>query len=394
MPAEQRLHMIELRGMTWNHTRGYLPMVATAQRFTELHPEVAIHWEKRSLQHFADLRLETLVEQFDLLVIDHPCIGSASKNGLLLALDEHLSGEFLADQGRQPVGKSHESYQFDGHQWALAIDAATPVSGWRRDLLESKGFSVPRTWNELTELARLGLVAFPGIPIDSLMHLYMVCGGLGELPFSSDKVISTAVGTQALEMLRELCSLVSRECARRNPIATWELLTTTGTIALCPFAYGYSNYSRQGYTRNPLESGGLISIDGHDRCRSTLGGAGLAISSRCKQILTAIEYCQFVATPECQSGLYFQSGGQPGHRMAWLDDDVNRESNGFFRKTLTTLDEAWLRPRWHGYLDFQDAASQQVHQFLWDGGRAIDVVTGLNELAWQCQKAKMIRSHT
>lgn len=363
-------------------------MVATAQRFSEVHPDVTIHWEKRSLQHFADFRLENLVERFDLLVIDHPSIGSASVNGLLLALDEHLSAEFQADQGRHSVGKSHESYQFDGHQWALAIDAATPVSGWRRDLLQKEGFPVPQTWNELTELARLGLVAFPGIPIDSLMHFYMVCGGLGELPFSSDKMISTAVGTQALEMLRGLCGLVSRECAHRNPIATWELLTTTGTVALCPFAYGYSNYSRQGYTQNPLETGGLISIDGHDRCRSTLGGAGLAISSRCQQILTAVEYCRFVASPECQSSLYFQSGGQPGHRAAWLDDDTNQASNGFFRNTLTTLDEAWLRPRWDGYLDFQDAASGQVHQFLWGGGRANDVVAGLNELARQRQKAR------
>ena len=385
--------MIELRGITWNHTRGYLPMVATAQRFSEIHPEVTIQWEKRSLQHFADFRLENLVERFDLLVIDHPSIGSASESGLLLALDEHLNGEFLADHGRQTVGKSHESYQFGGHQWALAIDAATPVCGWRRDLLENKGLSVPRTWNELIELARLGLVALPGVPIDSLMHFYMLCGGLGELPFSSDKVISPAVGTQALEMLRELCGLVSRECAERNPIATWELLTTTGTIALCPFAYGYSNYSRQGYTRNPLETGGLIAIDGHDRCRSTLGGAGLAISSRCKEIVTAIDYCQFVASRECQSGLYFQSGGQPGHRGAWLDDDVNQRSNHFFRNTLTTLDDAWLRPRWDGYLDFQDAASLHVHQFLWGGGRAIDVVGRLNELTCQCQRAKTIRSH-
>ncbi len=37
--------MIKLKGITWNHTRGLLPMVATSQRFTELHPEV----EKRVL---------------------------------------------------------------------------------------------------------------------------------------------------------------------------------------------------------------------------------------------------------------------------------------------------------------------------------------------------------
>jgi multiple sugar transport system substrate-binding protein len=333
------------------------------------------------------------VDQFDLLVIDHPCIGTASENDLLLPLDQHLNAEFLAEQARHFVGKSYESYQFEGHQWALAIDAATPVSGWRRDLLEAKGLSVPQTWNELTELARRGLVAFPGIPIDVLMHFYMLCAGLGELPFSSGELISMSVGERALEMLRELCTLVSHECSRRNPIATWELLSTTDTIAVCPFAYGYSNYSRRGYSRYPLETGGLISIEGHARCRSTLGGAGLAISSQCKQIGTAVEYSQFVSSPECQSGLYFQSGGQPGHRRAWLNDDVNRESGGFFRNTLTTLDEAWLRPRWNGYLDFQDGAALNVHQYLWGGGRSSDLVSRLNELAWQAMNVSMTRSH-
>jgi hypothetical protein len=32
-----------LRGITWNHSRGFVPMVATAQRFSELNPSVEIH---------------------------------------------------------------------------------------------------------------------------------------------------------------------------------------------------------------------------------------------------------------------------------------------------------------------------------------------------------------
>jgi len=31
-----------LRGITWGHSRGYLPLVAAAQRFAELHPGVEI----------------------------------------------------------------------------------------------------------------------------------------------------------------------------------------------------------------------------------------------------------------------------------------------------------------------------------------------------------------
>lgn len=378
--------MIELHGITWNHTRGYLPMVATAQRFSELHPNVAIRWEKRSLQEFADVGLDQLVGRFDLLVIDHPAIGMAAENSLIFPLDRHLQTEFLADQAAHSAGKSHESYSFDGHQWALAIDAATPVSGWRPDLLHNAGVSVPATWSELLDVARRGLVAIPGIPIDTLMHFYMMCTGLGEPPFlRSGELISSGVGLQALEMLRELADLVSPECAHRNPIATWQHLATSDFVAICPFAYGYSNYCRYGYTDHPLEMGGLIRIDDHARYRSTLGGAGLAISSRCRRISTAVEYCQFVASPECQAGLYFQSGGQPGHRAAWLDDETNRASHNFFRNTLTTLDEAWLRPRWNGYLEFQDTAAGLAHQYVW-GGKDVDVAFTLDEMSERLSK--------
>lgn len=374
--------MIELRGITWDHTRGYLPLVATAQRYSELHPEIAIAWQKRSLQQFADQSLAGLVEQFDLLVIDHPSIGMAAENTLLAPLDEHLPRAFLDEQAAASVGRSHRSYSFRGHHWALAIDAAAPVSGWRPDLLARAGATVPRTWAELLDLARRGLVAFPGIPIDSLMHFFMMCIGLGEAPFAQpDRVVSEDIGVEALEMLRSLAALVSPECARRNPIRTWEHLAAGDSVCFCPFAYGYSNYARAAYANHPLEVGGLIAIDDLHGCRSTLGGAGLAVSSRSRHINEAVEYCRFVAGPECQRGLYFTSGGQPGHRSAWLDPETNRVSHDFFRKTLPTLDEAWLRPRWNGYLDFQERAGEIVYRFLWSGGIARDEIRNLNRLA-------------
>jgi multiple sugar transport system substrate-binding protein len=49
-----------LRGMTWNHSRGYTPMVATAQWFSELNPAAEVVWEKRSLQEFADQAIDQL----------------------------------------------------------------------------------------------------------------------------------------------------------------------------------------------------------------------------------------------------------------------------------------------------------------------------------------------
>src|ERR1019366_9097933 len=113
--------------------------VATAQRFSELHPGIDIRWERRSLQQFADWPIEKLAEHYDLLVIDHPFAGYAAEHDVLLPLDEHLPASYLAGQAANSVGASHASYTYGGHHWALAIDAATPVSGYRKDLLRRAG---------------------------------------------------------------------------------------------------------------------------------------------------------------------------------------------------------------------------------------------------------------
>ncbi|GLV61069.1 hypothetical protein KDH_78860 [Dictyobacter sp. S3.2.2.5] len=372
--------VITLNSITWNHTRGYLPLVASAQRFSELNPGIEVHWHKRSLQEFADFPVDQLAEKFDLLIIDHPFVGYAASHPVLLPLDEHLPAEFLADQASNSVGRSHESYAFGDHQWALAVDAATPVSSWRADLLARWGIEVPRTWDDVLALARRGLVALPAIPIDSLMHFYMLCCGLGEEPFANGRnVVSVEVGVAALNYLRELVSLCDPACLQRNPIATYEAMIASDQIAYCLAAYGYVNYSRPEYAQSPLRFGELVSLNS-TQLRSTLGGTGLALSARSDQREAALAYARFVADPFNQRGLYFVSGGQPGHRQAWLDHTVNQACDHFFARTLPTLDQAYLRPRHSGAIPFQDHAGPLVHRYLSEGGDPRTVLREIDNL--------------
>ena len=371
---------IKLTGITWNHTRGFLPLVGTAQRFSELHPDITIEWHRRSLQEFADAPIEQLAKRYDLLIIDHPFAGYAANHPTLLALDELLPPAFLDDQAANSVGVSHASYALGGHQWALAIDAATPVSAYRPDLLERYATQLPATWEDLLALARRGLVALPAIPIDSLMNFYMLCIGIGEAPFSqTEQVVRPDVGVTALEMLRELVNLCTPACLLRNPIAIYEALVGGDDLAYCPFAYGYSNYARAEYTTRPLRFGGLVSLGGRP-LRSTLGGTGLAISAGCQHVQAALEYAQFVASPACQRGMYALCGGQPGHRQAWLDSALNQVCGNFFLDTLPTLEAAYLRPRYLGYIPFQDHAGPVIQRYLREGGDARAVMNEIDEL--------------
>ncbi|MEO6521950.1 MAG: extracellular solute-binding protein [Mucilaginibacter sp.] len=379
-------HII-LKGITWNHSRGFTPMVATAQRFSELNPSVNITWEKRSLQQFADLSIQQLAERYDLLVIDHPWAGFAAKTGSILPFDKYLSADFLQDQQTNTVGHSYESYAYDGHQWALAIDAATPVASSRPDLLQKHSLSLPKTYHDLLALAKKGLVAFPAIPIDSLMTFYTFCCSLGEDPCQQqDQVISEATGIKALQLYRELAKNIDPSCFNKNPIQIYETMTLSDDIAYCPFAYGYSNYSRNGYARRLLHFHDMVTVDGKTNLRSSLGGTGIAVSSNCKHIDVAMQYAQYVASPQCQQGLYTDNGGQPGHLTAWTDAATNQLTHNYFSNTLPALQRAYLRPRYFGHMFFQDHAGDIVRDYLMNGGDEREVLKAMDELYLQSKQ--------
>lgn len=372
--------MKKIKGITWNHTRGLLPMVATAQRFSELHPGIEISWEKRSLQDFADCSIDSLAEQFDLLVIDHPWTGFGAKNQSILPLSDYLPTDYIQDLEQNTVGKSFESYVFSNKLWALPIDAATPVAAARKDILEQMGEKVPQTYEELLALAKKGKVAFAGIPIDVLMSFYMYCCSLGEAPFQTTrKVVSTAIGTKALQLFRTIALLIDPVNFNRNPIQVYEAMVNSNEIAYCPFAYGYSNYSRTGYSNYLLDFYDLVQL-GNQPMISSLGGTGLAVSSSSQHINEAIQYAQFACSSIIQQTIFADNGGQPGHLQAWKNKRINRLTHHYFKNTLPALQRAFLRPRYDGHMYFQDHAGDVVRDYLMKGGDEKSVLEALNAL--------------
>ena len=101
-----------------------------------------------------------------------------------------------------------------------------------------------------------------------------------------------------------------------------------------------------------------------------IGGTGLAISKESKNKEIALEYIFWVSSEECQKDLYYYSGGQPGHIKAWKDENINSDCNNFFINTLNTLENSWLRPRFDGYMYFQDIAGTIIHDYLKNDKRA------------------------
>lgn len=357
-----------LRGIAWAHTRATGPLHVTAQAFSDLHPGVEITWSARSLWAFGEATLDSLAEDFDLIVLDHPMIGYAVERSLLAALDELVEPSWIAEQAAASVGRSHESYRFDGRQWAAAIDAACPVSVAREDLLLASGARLPASWSEMLELAARanGRVVVPLKPIDALSLFLSLCANQGPPPLDLDagEVVSEDVGRHVLAQMAELVGLVGRRCLDLNPIDILNAMSIGDELFYCPHAYGYSNYAREGYGPRRLSFGPFVGPGAPHSAGTTLGGAGLAISARCTERETAAEYLQWISAAECQRSTYVLAGGQPGHGAAWDDDLANALTGQFFRRTRDTIERAYTRPRHPGMHAFQAAAARELRAFL------------------------------
>lgn len=353
-----------LLGLTWGHSRGFVPLVAASQAYSDAHPDVEVLWEKRSLWAFGEEPLDELAGRYDLLVVDHPFIGHAAKDRLLVPLDDELPPAYLARQGELSVGPSHRSYEADGHQWALAIDASGQTAALRPDLMAA----APQTWDEVIELARSGgPLAMPLRPIDALSAFFSLCAAFGEPAFSHGRGIAPSSAPRALETLRELAAHLDAVCLEMNPIRVLDAMARTDRWAYAPLTYAYSNYSRDGYAPRLLEFAPPPGLRG-----GTLGGAGLAVSASSVHIPAAVDLARWIASEECQRTAYVLSGGQPGNRAAWEDDVANAITNDFFRRLLPALEAAYLRPTHDGFERIQTRAANIVHGFLSDRAQSAE----------------------
>jgi len=238
---------------------------------------IRVEWSARSLQAFADFPLEVLVDQYDLIVVDHPHIPLAADAGLLAPLDAYLTPDVIAELACHSVGQSHASYAHHGHQYALAIDAAAQVSLYRPDLCPN----LPRTWDEVLDMARDGTVLWPLKPIDA-MSSFLTLSAAHEAPIcvSRDQFISREAGLVVLAQMHELAMLVDKACLEENPIETAERLATSDRWRYCPLAFGYVNYSRPGFREHRLAYRDIPALSVASRpFGSCLGGAGIAVSS-------------------------------------------------------------------------------------------------------------------
>ncbi len=368
---------MRLRGMTWDHPRGFEPLAATAAIWREK-TGVEVLWERRSLQDFEAYPVRDLARRYDLVVIDHPHVGQLCAEGCLVPLDAPERAGLLADLERCSVGPSFASYRWQGRQWALPVDAAAQVLAFRPDLLEAP----PASWDEVFRLAERGRVLLPMRNPHALMVFYTLAANLGRTCGSAEGAfVDPEVGAEALETMRRLLRSTGADCFALDPIAASELLASAQSgYALIPLVYGYCTYARESFRERRLAFADIPSA-GRGPVGATLGGTGIAVSAFCREPQAAIVHAFWLASEAVQRGPYAAAGGQPAHAAAWSDPAVNRPVGGFYTATRRTLEQAYLRPRHDGYMAFQAAASARIEAGLTANERSDVLVAALQSLA-------------
>ncbi len=371
-----------LRGMTWDHPRGFDPLLACAALW-QARTGVRIEWERRSLQDFESFPVGELAGRYDLIVIDHPHVGQITRERCLVPLASAVDVALL---GKEYVGASLASYVWEGSLWALPIDAAAQVQAWRPDRLRSP----PADWNAMLELAAAGEVLCPLRPPHNLMALFTLSGLEGSPGnVEGPDLLAPQGAGNAYERLRELAALIDPACLAMDPIAVLERLSEPHCPCLCsPLVYGYVSYSRPRRESPalpaPIAFGDLPPLAPGGACGgSALGGTGIAVSARSAQREAAIRFARWVAGAQAQCGPYLTAGGQPASSAAWDDAAANAASLDFYRNTRATLEGAWLRPRHAGYMPFQHAASERLRAALESGEPARSTIAAINRLYQQ-----------
>jgi multiple sugar transport system substrate-binding protein len=195
------------------------------------------------------------------------------------------------------------------------------------------------------------------------MTLFTLCANLGnpfaDRPSDADPV-DRATFAGSLELMRRLLAFAPASCLDWNSIDLHEAMAERDDLVFCPAVYCYATYAEADRAR-PLRFHDLPGPAGHRG--STIGGTGLGISVHCPHPEAALVYTRHLALQSTQNA-FARHHGQPAHAGCWDDPDIDARFAGTFAATRPTIEAAWVRPRYHGYLRFQAEGGDLVEAHL------------------------------
>jgi len=348
--------MKNLKGITWDHPRGFNSIVASSNLYHAHNSLVNIEWYTRSLKEFGDQPISELVEKFDLLMIDHPFVGEAHKYNLLVPLETMLPSSLLNKHESLHIGHSYPSYTYEKSQYALPIDASAQFTAFNSQMISKA--SIPTTWedylDQLKDSKFKNSVLWPLCPTDLWCSLLTVCAQIDGGDFF-EQGFKREIVFQGIEHLKIHTSGLNPICWDSNPINALEQMKQNN-FAYSPLLFGYAHYSNKSTSiqfTNPIAFN-------PDYPLTLLGGVGIAVSSYSPHREVLTEFLTFLFQ-HSSIDAYFLAGGQPSLKEVWKNNAYNESTHDFFLNTSKSMENTYIRPKKPGFHRFQKEASELFH---------------------------------
>lgn len=341
---------VSLSILAWDHPRAIAPLAACSAAWEHITGE-ALSIRTRSLRSFGDDVPHSADE--DLVLIDHPHVGRAAGQRSILPLDELLDSSQLELLARDSAGASHASYEYEGHHWAVAVDAscqALAVSD-----RASARMGAPATWDDVVALAlaQPARVALPLQPAHAISALLSMVAAREQIAqgsrLASSEALSWAMGT-----LAALASAGPAEAYDWEPPEALARLEA-GELLCIPLIYAYVGYDVAWHSAPALVRDGVAG--------SILGGVGAAVLAGSSDPRAAAGLAAWLGSSDVQLGLVRPSGGQPATRSAWTAPGADP----MFAAVLPTLSASQVRPREPWWPAFQRASGELLTRALRSG---------------------------
>jgi multiple sugar transport system substrate-binding protein len=214
--------------------------------------------------------------------------------------------------------------------------------------------------------------------VHAFMSFLTLAANLGD-PCAQEKGrprVGRGIARTVLAMLRELAAACPPEALDWNSIALQDAMCARNDLAYCPFVYGFATYAEADRTPR-LAYADIPDAGGRRPVGSTIGGAGLGVSAQSKHAEAAEAFAAFMARSDTQCAVVARHHGQPAHRDAWHDAEIDRLFGGFFSGTRRTIEASAIRPRYAGYMDLQAKAGPLIEAHLRGRIDAATVLVGL-----------------
>ncbi len=327
-----------LRVIAWDDPRCTDPLEAAAVEW-EARTGGRIEISRRPLTAFNDQPLRELSPACDVMIIDFPHISQAMQEEAIIPIEEIVDDEVTRSVSANAIGPAQASFLVDGVNSAFCSDAACHVAAHRPATLSGYGASAPETWDEVMSLAESypGSVALALYPADAIVSLMSIAAGKGVVPDGGNRFFpDPEPAKQSIDLLVRLTRVVEDHCWQYTPQALFKAAQTTQEIAFIPLTFGYTRCTRP-------EEGGWRFTAPPAGCGSTLGGAGMAVSSQSELTEFAAEFVSWYCGDEGQV-LVGKAWGQPSGQSAWYDPEIDEMTSGFYSGTRETQTNAWVRP--------------------------------------------------